>query len=134
MRQVVARQRFRLRDNVHQPRADIIILPSRRQSADLAQLRLVPRRVAGNIGQRFIAHDPPAGQVLGLGFAFAPCGQRLEPAQHFRIPALCLHAQPGFFRVIDIIVRVGELFHLGVDPDAATGLLQFLQHHRKNRR
>ena len=81
-----------------------------------------------DICQCLIAHDPSARQVLGLGFAFPPGSQRLQSSEHLQIAPLRLHPQPGLFRIIDIIVGIGELFHLGVDPHPAARFTQFFQH------
>ena len=109
-------QRLGIGQHLHQPLADVVVFPRRRQPAHLGQIALILGRVAGNIGQGFIAHDPPARDVLVLRFALAPSGQRLHPAQHLRIAARLADTLPRHGGIGEIVRRIGQLFHLGIQP------------------
>ncbi len=90
------------------------------------------RRMAGDVGERLVAHDPAARDVLGLRLGLAPRGERLEAAEHVRVAARRADAVPGDLEVVGVVGRIGELLHLGVEPHAAAGLDQLLEHARED--
>ena len=108
----------------HHALADVVVLPAGRQAAHLGKVCLHLGRVAGDIGQRFIAGDAAARDVLVLRFDFAPVGQRLEAAQHGRIAARRLDPLPRDGGIVAVVFRIGQLFHFRVKPFAAPGLAQ----------
>ena len=122
------------RQRIHQPGADVIRPPAGRKTAHARQAFLVRRRVGGDVGQGLILHDAAAGQVLLPRFDLAPCGKRLEPPEHFGLAAGDSHPFPGLGRIIGVIAGIGEALHLLVEPGAAAGLLQPVQHLWEERR
>jgi len=84
--------------------------------------------VAGEVGQRFVARNAAARDVLVLRLEFAPFGQRLQAAQHSRIAPRRLDPQPGALGIVAVVFRIGELFHLDVEPVAAPGLAEAIEY------
>ena len=83
--------------------------------------------MACKVSHRFIADDPAARNILVLRFHFAPCRQRFQPPQHRRVTPGGADAVPGDFEVVGVVFRIGQLFHLGIQPVAAPGFDQALQ-------
>ena len=83
--------------------------------------------------QRIVLDDPAAGQVLLPRLGFTPGGKRLQAAEHRRVAARQFEPLPRVFRREGKARRVGEPLHLFVEPRAAAGLLQLLDHARENR-
>ena len=83
--------------------------------------------MAGDIGQRLVAHDAAARDVLVLGFALAPCGERLQPAQHRWIAPGRADTLPCDLGIVGVVFRIGQLFHLCIEPCTAAGLDQLFQ-------
>ena len=88
--------------------------------------------MAGEIGEGLVAHDAAARNVLRLRLALAPGGERLEAAEDDGAAARRANALPGSGKVVRIVCRIGELFHLRVEPTAAPGLDQLLEQARKD--
>ena len=123
-RQLLVRQRLGLGQRGHEPATDLVVLPARRQAAHLGKVGLHLGRVAGEVGQRLVLGDAAARQVLVLRLQLAPAAQRLQPPQHCRVAPGGLDPGPGPVGVVAVIVRVGELFHLGIKPVAAPGFFK----------
>ena len=83
--------------------------------------------------QRVVLDDPPPRQVLLPRLGLAPAGERLQSAEHGGVPARKLEPLPRVFRREGEARRVGEPFHLLVEPGAAAGLFQLLDHSREDR-
>src|SRR5260221_13868661 len=83
--------------------------------------------------QRVVLDDPAARQILLPRLRFAPGGKRLQATKDGRVAAWQLQPFPCVFRWKSKARRIGKTLHLLVEPGAATGLLELLDHARKHR-
>src|SRR3546814_3377754 len=86
----------------------------------------------GEVGERLVLDDAAAWQILVPRLAFAPRGERLQPAEHVELARRHLDSLPRLVGIDTVVGGIGELFHLLVEPMAAPGLDQLVEHHRKN--
>ena len=84
--------------------------------------------MVGDIGQSLVAHDPAARDILVLRFALAPGGERLQPAEYLRLAARTADTPPCLAGIVGVIVRIGQLLHLRIQPRTAPGIDQLLEH------
>ena len=76
----------------------------------------------------------PRGRFFDARFGLAPRGERLQAAEHRGIAARQLEPLPRILGREGEARRVGEPLHFLVEPAAAAGLAQLLDHARENRR
>ena len=86
-RHFVGGHRLGVVERRHQPRADIVARPGRRQPAHARQIALLLGRMAGEIGQRLVLDDAAARQILAPRLHLAPPRQRLQPPEHVGLAA-----------------------------------------------
>ena len=118
----------------HQPGADVVAAPAGREPAHPPEVVLALGRVEHDLAQRVVLDDPAARQVLGARLGLAPRRQRFQPPKHGRIAARQLEPLPRVLRRESEARRIGQPLHLLVEPGAAAGLAQLLDHAREHRR
>ena len=121
-------------DRGHQAAADVVGPPSRRKAAHAAEVVLRLGRMENDLVQRIVLDDPAARQVLRARLGLAPCRERLQATEHGRVAARELQALPRILRREGEARRIGKPLHLLVEPGAAPGLLQLLDHAREDGR